>query len=44
MFLNGGLGVCDVLVEGKGGSVMSVIVHSVHNNAVPHVAIPCCLF
>ena len=23
---------------------MSVIVHSVHNNIVPHIATPCCLF
>ena len=42
--LNGGLGVCDVLLEGKRGSVMSVIVHSVHNNIVPHIATPCCFF
>ena len=28
--LNAGLGVCDALVEGKMGSFMSVIVHSVH--------------
>ena len=27
---NAGLGVCDALVEGKRGSFMSVIVHSVH--------------
>ena len=42
--LNGGLGACDVLVEGKRGPVMSVIVHSVHNSIVPHIATPCCLF
>ena len=38
--LNAGLGVCDAPVEGKGGSFMSVMVHSVHNNIVPHVAPP----
>ena len=42
--LNAGLGVCDALVEGKRGLFMSVIVHSVHNNIVPHSATPCCLF
>ena len=41
--LDAGLGVCDALVE-RGGSFMSVIVHSVHNNIVPHIATPCCLF
>ena len=39
--LNAGLGVCDAFVEGKGGSVMSVMVQSVHNNIVPHIAAPC---
>ena len=39
--LNAGLGICDALVEGKKGSFMSVIVLSVHNNIVPHVANPC---
>ena len=42
--LDAGLGVCDALVEGKRGSFMSVIVHSVHNNIVPHIATPCSLF
>jgi hypothetical protein len=42
--LNAGLGVCDAFVEGKRGSFMSVIVHSVHNNIVPHIATPCDLF
>ena len=43
--LNAGLGVFDALVEGKKGSfIISVIVHSVHNNIVPHVATPCGLF
>ena len=41
---NGGLGVCRALEEGKRGSVMSVMVHSVHNNIVPHIATPSCLF
>ena len=41
---NGGLGVCRVFVQGKRGSVMFVIVHCVHNNIVPHIATPCCLF
>ena len=41
--LHAGLGVCDALVEGKGGSSMSVSVHSVHKNTVPHIATPCCL-
>ena len=36
--LNAGLGNRDALVEGKRGSFMSVIVHSVHNNIVPHIA------
>ena len=38
MALNGALGVCDALVEGKRGQsclIMSVIVHSVHNSMVP---------
>ena len=38
--LNVGLGVCDALVEGKGGAVMSVIVRSVRNN----ITAPCGLF
>ena len=42
--LNGGLGVCDALVEGKRDSFMSVIVHSAHNDILPHLATPCCLF
>ena len=38
-------GVCDALVEGKGGAFMSVIVHSVHHNiSVPHIAAPRNLF
>ena len=41
---NGGLGVCRAFVQGKRGSFMSVMVHSVHNNIVLHIAIPCCLF
>ena len=32
------------IVAGKRGSFMSVIVHSVHTNIVPHIASPCCLF
>ena len=36
--------VCDALVEGKRGSFMSMIVHYVHNNIVPHIATPCYLF
>ena len=39
-----GLGVCRALVQGKRGSVMFVMVHSLHNNIVPHIATPCCLF
>ena len=39
--LSAGLGVCDALVEGKGGSFVSVIVHSVHNNIVPPIATAC---
>ena len=39
-----GLGVCRALVQGKRGSSMSVMVHSVHNNIVLHIATPCCLF
>ena len=38
--LNAGLGVCGALVEGKRGSLMSVIVHSVKSNIAPL----CCLF
>ena len=41
--LNAGWGVRDALVEGKRGSFLSVIVHSVRNNIVPHTATPCCL-
>ena len=41
---NGGLGVCRAFVQGKRGSVMSVMVHSVHNNIVLHIGTPCCLF
>ena len=37
-----GLGVCRALVQGKRGPVMFVIVHSLHNNFVPHIATPCC--
>ena len=37
--LNAGLGVCDALVEGKGG-----IVRSVHNNIAPRIATPWGLF
>ena len=37
--LKAGLGVCDALVEGRGGSFMSVIVHSVHHNTVPHITL-----
>ena len=44
VLLNAGFGFCDALVEGQGGSFMSVIVHSVHNSIVPHGATPCCLF
>ena len=33
--------VCDTLVEGKRGSFMSVVVHYVHTNIVPHIATPC---
>ena len=36
--LNGGLDVCDALVPGRRGSVMSVSVHSVHHSIVPHTA------
>ena len=42
--LNARLGVCDAFVEGKRGSFMLMIVHSVHNNIVPHMATPFCLF
>ena len=38
--LNGGWGVCDALVEGKRGPVMSVSVHCVHNNIIPHITTP----
>ena len=38
--VHAGLGVRDALVEGKRDSFMSVIVHSVHNNTVPHIAPP----
>ena len=44
LVLNAALGACDTLVEGTRGSFMSVIVHSVHYNIVPHIATPCCLF
>ena len=44
MVLNAGLGVCDALVEGRRGSFTSVMVHSVHNNIVPHIATPSGLF
>ena len=33
--------VCEALVEGKWGSLMSMMVHSVHNNIVLHIATPC---
>ena len=42
--LNAGLGICGALVEEKRGSSMSVSVHSVHHNIVPHVAAPHGLF
>ena len=38
------LGVCRAFVQGKRGSFMSVMVHSVHNNIVLHIGTPCCLF
>ena len=44
MVLNAGLGVCDAVVEGKGGSFMSVMVHSVHDHSVPRIATRCGLF
>ena len=31
-------------VQGKRGSFMSVMVHSVHNSIVLHIGTPCCLF
>ena len=37
---NGGLGVSYALVQGKGGSVMSAIVHSVHSDGVPRMGNP----
>ena len=42
--LNAGLGVCDAMAEGKGGSFVSVMVHSIDNNIIPHIAAPRCLF
>ena len=42
--LDAGLGVCDALVEGKGGSFMSVMVRSVHHHSAPHITTPCGLF
>ena len=42
--LDAGLGVCDAFVEGQRGSCMSASLRSVHNNIVPHIATPCCLF
>ena len=44
MVLNAGLGVCDALADGKGGSFMSVMVHSVHDHSVPRIATRCGLF
>ena len=38
------LGVLEAAVEGKRGSFMSVSVHSVHNNILPHIATQRCLF
>ena len=42
--LDAELSISDALTEGKRGSAMSVIVRSVHNNIVPHIATRCCLF
>ena len=39
--LNAGLGGCDALVEGEGGSVMSASVRSGHHCSVPHIPAPC---
>ena len=39
--LNAGLSVYDAFVDRKGGSFKSVILHSVHNNIVPHIATQC---
>ena len=44
MVLNAGLGVRDALVEGKGGSFVSVMVRSAHHNIVPHITAPRGLF
>ena len=35
------LGVCEVVVEGKRGSFMSVTLYCVHDNIVPHIATQC---
>ena len=38
------LGVREVVAEKARGSSTSAIVHSVHNNILPHIATQCCLF
>ena len=36
--------VCEAVVNGKRGSFLPVIVVSIHNNILSHIATQCCLF